>query len=89
MVPALVLFVHLSQHGAHATSLAAIAPIAAVALVPFVLHGETSVAAAALLLPTSMVGAIVGARTMHRLDDELLRRVFGLVLIVVAGSLLL
>jgi uncharacterized membrane protein YfcA len=89
MVPAVVLFLHISQHEAHATSLAAIVPIAAVALGSFALNGEVSLLAAALLIPMSMVGAALGARLMRRLDEVLLRRTFGVVMVAVAVTLFL
>jgi uncharacterized membrane protein YfcA len=89
MVPAMVLFLGFSQHQAHATSLAAIVPIALVASVSYAVAGETSYLAAALLAPTSMLGANLGARLMPRLDEVALRRVFGLVMMAVAVRMFL
>lgn len=89
LVPAMVLVLRLSQHRAHATSLAAIVPIALVAFVAYALAGEVSYLAAALLAPTSMVGANLGARLMRRLDEVMLRRIFGLVMMTVAVRMFL
>lgn len=89
MVPAMVLFLRLSQHRAHATSLAAIAPIALVACVSYAVAGEISYLAALLLIPTSMLGANLGARLMRGLNEVALRRVFGLVMIAVAVRMFL
>ena len=89
MVPAMVLLLRFSQHRAHATSLAAIVPIALMAFVSYAAAGEASYLAAALLAPTSMVGANLGARLMRRLDEVALRRVFGLVMMAVAVRMVL
>jgi uncharacterized membrane protein YfcA len=89
MVPAMVLFFSLPQHQAHATSLAVIVPIAGVALISFAIESEVSIVAALLLAPTSIVGALLGARLMRKLDESLLRAVFGLVMIIVAISMIL
>lgn len=87
-VPALVGFVHLSQHSAHATSLAAIVPIAAVGAATFALSGAIDVPAALLLAAGSLVGAQFGARLMLRTSETLLRALFGGLMIVSAIVLL-
>ncbi|HVL64613.1 MAG TPA: TSUP family transporter [Actinomycetota bacterium] len=85
MVPLLVLAAGLSQHHAHATSLAAIVPIAAVAAARFAAAGEVEVADAALLALGAVVGAPVGARIMHGLGEASLKIAFGVLMVVVGG----
>jgi uncharacterized protein len=84
MVPALVGFVRLTQHGAHATSLAAIVPIAAVGAATFAFSGEINFTAAILLALGSLAGAQIGARLMLRASESLLRALFGALMIVSA-----
>ena len=88
-VPALVGFIHLSQHGAHATSLAAIVPIAAVGAATFALSGEIDITAALLLAIGSLVGAQIGAHLMLRTSEALLRALFGGLMIVSAIVMLI
>lgn len=83
MVPLLVALAAFSQHRAHATSLAAIVPIASVAVVVFAVEGAVEYDTAALLALGSVVGAPLGARAMAAVGERSLEAAFGLFLIVV------
>jgi uncharacterized protein len=87
MVPLLVA-IGLSQHKAHATSLAAIVLIASAAAVPFALEGRVSVAAAVLLAAGSLVGAPIGARLMAKTPEATLKIAFGIFMIAVSARFL-
>lgn len=89
MVPALVLLVGLAQHRAHATSLAAIVPIALVGAVVFGGADSVDVVAAAVLAAGSLLGVQAGTRLMGRLSGERLALVFAAFVIVVALAMLL
>jgi uncharacterized membrane protein YfcA len=82
-----VAWVGLTQHEAHATSLAAIIPIAAAGAVTFGMDGQLDAAAAALFVVGSIAGAPLGARVMARSSEGALKIAFG-VLAVTVGSLL-
>jgi uncharacterized membrane protein YfcA len=84
LVPALVGLAGLDQHGAHATSLAAIVPIAAAGAATFAFSDDIDVTAAILLSIGSLVGAQLGARLMMRTSEALLRALFGLLMLVSA-----
>jgi uncharacterized membrane protein YfcA len=88
MVPLLVLVSGLSQHEAHATSLAAIVPIAAVGALRFGAEGALDLPVAFLLAAGSLVGAPLGARLMARTGESALSLAFGLLVIAVAVGLL-
>lgn len=89
MVPVMALIVGFGQHRAQATSLAAIVPIAAVGAFLFGRADSVDVLAAGLLVAGSLLGVQAGARLMHRLSDQVLTRLFGAFLVVVAGAMLL
>jgi uncharacterized protein len=88
MVPLLVL-AGFAQHQAHATSLAAIVPIAAVAATRFAFHGNVDYAVAALLAVGTLVGAPLGARIMARSSEGMLKVLFGCLMLAVAGLMML
>jgi uncharacterized protein len=88
IVPLLVALVHLSQHQAHATSLAAIVPIGAVGALTFALDGEVDLEVAGLLALGALVGAPLGARIMSRTEERPLKIMFGLLMIAVGVQLL-
>ena len=85
MVPLMVLLLGVSQHEAHATSLAAIAPIAAAGALVFGSSGRSEPAVALLLGLGSVPGAVLGAELMRRLGERRLRAAFGLFLLVVGA----
>jgi uncharacterized protein len=89
MVPLLVAVAGLTQHEAHATSLAAIAPIAAVGALRFALAGSVDLGVAVLLAAGSLAGAPLGARALRRSSDTALKAAFGALMIAVAAGLLL
>lgn len=85
----LVVAAGFSQHRAHATSLAAIPPVALAAALVFGSEGKVDLAAAALLVAGSAVGALIGARVMASMSEALLRRAFGVLMLLIALRLLL
>jgi uncharacterized protein len=89
MVPLLVAMVGLSQHYAHATSLAAILPIAAVAAARFGIDEEIHYGIAALLALGSLAGAPLGARAMAGISEAALKIAFGLLVMSVGAFLAL
>lgn len=88
LVPGLVLALGVSQHQAHATSLAAIVPIGLVGFAVFAIHREVNYALAGFLVLGSLVGAPVGARAMSRIPERPLALVFAAV-VAAAGIRLL
>ena len=84
MVPALVVLIGFGQHRAHATSLAAIVPIAVVGALVFGRADSVNLLAAMVLVGGSLLGVQAGARLMNRLSDERLALAFGGFLVLVA-----
>jgi uncharacterized protein len=89
IVPGLVLLLRMNQRVAHATSLAAIVPIAASAVAGYALEGSIDWPAAVWLASGAAVGAVIGARALQRLSDRTLRQAFGGFLLLSALALLL
>jgi uncharacterized membrane protein YfcA len=85
-VPTLVLL-GLGQLEATATSLLAIVPTAAVGVVRQLRFGNLSVRPALLLGVASVAGVAIGVQIATRLPEEALKRLFGVLLIVVAAHL--
>jgi uncharacterized membrane protein YfcA len=89
IVPGLVLFLGMAQRTAHATSLAAIVPIAASGVAGYALEGSVDWAAAVWLAAGSAAGAVIGAGALQRLSQPTLRRAFAGLLLLSAIALLL
>jgi hypothetical protein len=90
MVPAMVLLLHVSQHTANGTSLAALLlPVGVLGVLEYHRRGEVVVSYAVLLALGLFVGVLLGAKLAGSVPDLPLRRAFGGLLLVVAGRMLL
>ena len=85
-VPTLVAL-GLGQVEAAATSLLAIVPTAATGVIRQRASGNLKVKAALVLGVASILGVEVGVRIAKAVDEDLLRRAFGVLLLVVAAQL--
>ncbi|HEV2712624.1 MAG TPA: TSUP family transporter [Gaiellaceae bacterium] len=88
-VPTLALVFGLSQLEAEATSLAAILPAAAAGAWQQQRYGNVRWRVAALVGAGSVVGVEVGVRIADALPEDFLRRLFALLMFIVAGQLAL
>ena len=82
IVPMLVLVAGFSQHAAHATSLAAVVPIALAGAIVFGGAENVDLWVAAGLASGSLVGAPLGAKLMAGMRESSLKVVFGVLLIL-------
>jgi uncharacterized protein len=81
MVPLLVLWAAYSQRDAHALSLGAIIPISVAGIATYGVAGEVRYWQAIGLAAGSIVGARIGAGLLARIDERLLKVVFGAFLV--------
>jgi hypothetical protein len=88
VVPLLILFSRFDERPAMATSLAAIALIAAVGAVSYAFHGELKPGAAAVVGLPAMVGAVGGTWLQQRLTSRTLSLAFASLLAAIAIWLL-
>ena len=87
-VPALVLFMNLSQHHAEATSLLAIIPVALVGAYRQDRYGNVRRTDALLLGCLSIAGAVAGVALANALSGAVLRDSFAALMVFVAAQLL-
>ena len=86
-VPVLVVIFGFDQHVAQGTSLAVIFPTAIMATLAHTRMGNVQWRLAIPIGLAGIVGAIVGAQIALQLDADLLRRLFGILLIVLAARM--
>lgn len=82
-------FLKLSQHQASATALLVVVFTGISGTLTYALNQQVNWLAAALLIPSAMVGARLGALAARRLPEAGLKRVFGYYLVFVSVLLLL
>ena len=78
----------LTDNQACATALAVTLPLAVVSGFLYLQAGALSFGEALPYLPGGVIGAVVGAKLLPRLDAVWLRRIFGVMVLFLAGRLL-
>ncbi len=85
MVPALVYFLGLTQHGAQGTSLAVmLPPIGVLAAYNYYKAGELNWKYAAVIAVCFVIGGYFGSKFALQIDAKMLKRIFGIGLLLVA-----
>jgi hypothetical protein len=87
IVPGLVLLAGMEQRRAHATSLAAIVPIALAAVAGYALDDAVDWPAAGLLTGGALVGTVAGTRLLRSVPQRALRMTFAIFMLASAGLL--
>ena len=88
IVPALVLLLGFDQHVAQGTSLLVIIPAAMAGSWTHYRRGRLELRHAAFVAAGGIIGAAIGSLSALSIEDELLQRLFAVVLLVVAVRML-
>lgn len=90
MVPMLVLLLGFSQHQAQGTSLTVlVVPVTALAVFNYYKEGYINWKYAAIIAVFFVVGSYFGSKLAVSIDQKMLKKIFGVVLIIIAGKMLL
>lgn len=90
MVPMLVLLLGFSQHQAQGTSLTVlVVPVTALAVFNYYKEGYINWKYAAIIAIFFVVGSYFGSKLAVGIDQKMLKKIFGVVLIIIAGKMLL
>ena len=88
MIP-LLLLLGLSQHQAQGTSLAVLAvPVTALAAFNYYKEGYVDWKYSALIAVFFVIGGYIGSKFALQIDEKVLKKIFGFVLLLVAGKLI-
>ncbi len=90
MIPALVFLTGLSQHDAQGTSLAVmLPPIGIIAAYNYFKAGHVNIKFALILAATFIIGSYFGSKFALTLPQPVLKKIFAVLLILVAARMLL
>ena len=90
LIPALVYLFGLTQHQAQGTTLAImIPPIGLLAALRYYYSGNVKLGIAGLICLGFFIGGLIGANLVQGLSDPLLKRLFGIFLLVVSLRMIL
>jgi len=89
MVPALVFVMGLNQHTAQGTSLAVmLPPIGIIAAFNYYKAGQVNIKFALILAAAFLIGSYFGSKFALNLPQPVLKKIFGILLILVAAKML-
>lgn len=89
LVPAFVYFLGLNQHQAQGTTLALmVPPIGLWAAWKYYQHGDVKIAVAAWVCVGFVFGGFLGANLAHLLPSPLLKKLFGVCLMVIGAQMI-
>jgi uncharacterized membrane protein YfcA len=90
MIPALVLLMGFSQHSAQGTSLAVmLPPIGVLAAYNYYKAGHVNLKFALILATAFIIGSYFGSKLALTIPQSLLKKIFGILLLLVAFRMLL
>lgn len=90
MVPLLIFFFGYSQHQAQGTSLAVLAvPVTLLAAYNYHKQGHLDWRYATVIAVCFVLGGFIGSKIAISMDQKMLKKVFGVILLFVAGKMLL
>lgn len=89
MIPALVYFLSVDQHTAQGTSLAVmLPPIGLFAAYNYYKAGQVNIWYAVIIAATFMIGGYFGSMIALKLPENLMKKIFGIFLILIALKLI-
>ena len=89
MVPMLLLL-GMSQHQSQGISLAVLAvPVTALAAFNYYKEGYVDIKYAAVIAIFFVIGGYIGSKFALQIDERILKKVFGFILLIVAGKMIL
>lgn len=89
IVPALVIFLGFTQHGAQGTSLAVLlAPVGVFAVMNYYKAGHIDIRAAIVIGLAFIIGAYFGSKIAISINQEMVKKVFAVFMIAVAVKML-
>lgn len=89
IVPALVLFVGMTQVGAQGTSLAVLLlPVGIFAVFNYYKMGYVDIKSTLIIASTFLIGGLIGSKIAISIDQNLVKKIFGIFLLLVAFKML-
>lgn len=89
IIPALMFFLNMSQLGAQGTSLAfMLPPISILAVMQYSKHGNVNWKYAGVISLLFIVGAYLGSLTVVHIPSHILKKVFGVFMLIVAVKMI-
>lgn len=84
VVPALVFFLGINDYKAHATAISIILPLSIISTIIYLSNKSINLKIALPVAIGGVVGSFIGAKTLNKIPINILRKIFGSVIIYTA-----
>ncbi|SHJ24402.1 sulfite exporter TauE/SafE family protein [Lutispora thermophila] len=84
LVPSLVFFTKVKDHNAHATAIAVILPLTIISSLIYAKSGIININTTFKVTIGTVIGAYIGSKLLNRLSISILRKLFGIFMIIAA-----
>jgi len=84
IVPALVFFFHLKDYKAHATAISIILPLSIISTIIYLMNNNIPIDLTLKVMSGGLIGSYIGAKSLKKIPTNLLRKIFGSVIIYTA-----
>ena len=84
VVPALIFLLQVDDHKAHATAISIILPLSIISTIVYFLNGSIPFKIAIPVSIGGILGGFIGAKTLNKISPNLLRKIFGSLIIYTA-----
>lgn len=84
VVPSLIFLVGLEDHKSHATAISIILPLSIISTIIYISHGVIRFDIALWVALGGVLGGFMGARLLNKIPSNILRKVFGIFMMVAA-----
>lgn len=89
VVPALIFLLNIEDHKAHATAISIILPLSIISTIIYFLNGSIPFKIAIPISIGGVFGGFIGAKTLNKISPNMLRKIFGSVIIYTALRMIL
>ena len=90
IVPALVYFLSMTQHQAQGTSLAVLLlPVGIFAVFNYYKAGHVDIKSTLIIASTFLIGGFIGSKIAIAIDQNTVKKIFGVILLLVAFKMIL
>ena|SRR6218665_3845874 len=90
IVPALIYFMSMNQHEAQGTSLAVLLlPVGILAVYNYYKAGYVDIRSTLIIAATFVIGGFIGSRISIALDQDLVKKIFGVFLLLIGIKMVL
>lgn len=89
IVPSLAIIIGLEEKKAHATAISIILPITLLSSFIYISNGSINLKELLYVTSGSVIGGFVGAKLLNKMSNRLLRKIFGIFMIIASYRLVI